>query len=1346
MMLQERLIVRVLQAAAIVVMLVVTTSPVRSQHVVLLDVDTTAFPVLHGRFVAVDGQGRQQYPTTTQISIYEHGARQIVERVTCNDTAATMALSAVLVMDASTSMRGVNLDVAKAGARAWISAMAWLNGECALVSAGDGSHIVQDLTSDTTSLSNALDALSAEGVMDHNAALLHPVGGALSAVSRGTNRRVVVLLTDGPTEALLTDDILAEAQRLNCTINVVALGMPASPALREIAEQTGGLVIDSVLNAAQAVKAYRTILAVMQGAVPCTVTWRSGPSCGTADSAIELLWLGDTARATVAMHPDRKARLEFSPNQVAFVKPRLGDVLSRKIVVTARNAPFTVNAVVPTDASFQITPSRFALADGDSIELTVFYTVQDSTLRNCVFQFINDVCSQEYYVSAGYGGRVPGTTTLRVTHPTGGERFSEGETIEIRWEGIPVDNTVQLDYSTNSGVSWTTIEQRAAGGRYFWRDIPRLRDSAVSIRIAHGTYPDGFDPQKSSPQIVWEGSFVDKLEPSRGISPYDIVQLPDGDFAICGKRDHDYGMMFVVLKYTHDGDSLMWLRSHICETEGANVAKSLVYQPNGTIVAVGRADCMRTVQDGHITKRESLGSNYAVARIDAQSGKSEGMSTWGDVTNEELNAVCLVADGSSGYAGMKYISEERQMDVDVSWQNINRQIGGSGWDHPVSMMQATSGAIVVVGGTRSNDGDVTGYHGNLDALIVALDGTNGNILWLRSLGGSGTEEARSVVQLSDGDYLVAGWTTSSDGDVTGVKGDTDVWLIKLDATTGDIIWQRTMGGSGKDYAQSAIEAADGSIVLVGRTESSDGDVTGYNGGGDCWMVKVSAQDGSIIWEQAFATSQGEIAHSLIQTNEGVYVGVGERNNKAWIFGVSDVAVAQADICDSAFFITRPKMLGRNVDMNLCVVGSVRDSLVVAAVRNTGLHPTTVKEIRFVGVDSAAFSVVSHAPPFMVQPGTVAAVELRFRPMRVGDHSATMQILCGSDTLMQTVRGVGVEDVFAAANRFIDFGTVDRKAYRDTLTTVSLAGLSSISYQVTGVRIAGQHRGSFAIKRGGGSFAMQRDVPHELELRCAPQTFGRIGATLEFLGKDGVKIGAIQLYAEGTGVFDTVKTTIAMRDITASVGQQVALSMVLSEHENLDHDMAPRAFNATIAVNPTVLHIADASYEHTIISPSVSHLSVTGVRGSEATLLSIPALVTLGTTEYAPVQIVDFQWQTTSIPVQVTTVDGAVRVADICEEGGTRLFVPSDGRFSLTCRPNPAETIVELRYGVAEVAPVTIDVIDRTGRTVLTPVVNPRVQPGLYATLVDVSLLSAGPYIVVLRSPNAVLSTRLDIAR
>lgn len=1301
---------------------------------------------MQARFFALDDSGGPQYPKSTEISVYENGVRQIIDRITCSDTTASTALSAVLVMDVSTSMRGANLDEAQEGARAWIKGLSMTASECALVSAGDGNHIVQDLTSDTGKLMAAIDALSPRGVMDHNTALLHPVGGGFAAVARGTNKRVIVLLTDSPTPALLTDEILAQAEHLNCTVSVVVLGLPASPALRRIAEQTGGLVVDDVATTDQAIKAYRSILTVMQRPVPCVATWRSSPSCGTADRVVDLLWMGDTSRTTIHLHSDRKARLEFSPNHVTMLKPRLGDVVSREILVTARNAAFTVDGIVPSDDAFTMTPSRFTLADGESIELTVHYPVRDSTLRNCVFTFDNDVCPQQYFVSAGHTGRVPSSTTLKLTHPNGGEVFSVGDDIEIRWEGIPAEDSVQIDYSTNNGVSWTTLAKKVSGLRYMWRGSSTINDSAVRIRIAHGTYPDGFDPQQSSPQIVWESSFFDKSAAKYGIYPYDILQLPNGTFAICGTRYHDYGMMFLVLNFTHDGDSLLWIRSYLCETEGTNTAKSIAYLPNGKLVAVGDAYCSRTIQDGHITTRESLGANYAVARIDAQSGKSEAWSTWGDVVNEELNAVCVAADGNPVYAGMEYVSDERKMDIMLSAKNINRLLGGSGWDHPVSIMQATNGAIVVVGGTRSSDGDVVGYHGNLDAWVVKVDYATGSILWQRSLGGSGSDEARSIIQLRDGSYLVAGWTTSSDGDVTGVKGDTDVWLVKLDSATGAIIWQRTMGGSGKDYAQSAIEAADGSIVFVGRTESDNGDVTGYNGGGDCWMAKVSAQDGSTIWEQAFATSKGEIGHSLVQTNDGLYVGVGERNNNAWIFAVSDVVVPQSDISDSTFTITPPKVKGRDVDMKHCIVGGSRDSLVAAIVQNIGSHQATVRDIRFVGSDASAFSVVSHAPPFVLPPGDVANIEIRFQPTRAGYQAATLQIFSGTDTLTHTVHGVGADAALAPQYGYIDFGTVELGAYDDTVTTVSLAGLSALNYQVRRVRIVGRHSNSFSVLRGGGSFAIQRDVPHELELRYVPRTVGRIGATLEFFGKDDVKIGDIQLYGEGTGAFDTVKTTIAMRDVTASIGEQLTLSMVLIEQENLDQLMAPRNFTATIAFNPTVIHIADSSYQCVEISPSLCHLTVNGIRGDDSTLLSIPAMVTLGTTDRSPLHIVNLQWLDVPLPTRITTVDGVVRVTDICEEGGTRLFIPTDGRFSLTCRPNPAETSVELRYGVAEASWVTIDVIDQRGRTVLTPVVNPKLQPGVYAILVDVSMLSAGPYVVVLRSPNAVLSTRLDIAR
>src|SRR5690606_33407927 len=84
---------------------------------------------------------------------------------------------------------------------------------------------------------------------------------------------------------------------------------------------------------------------------------------------------------------------------------------------------------------------------------------------------------------------------------------------------------------------------------------------------------------------------------------------------------------------------------------------------------------------------------------------------------------------------------------------------------------------------------------------------------------------------------VAGQSKSNDGDVTGNHGSHDCWVVKLDHT-GNIQWQKSLGGSSIDVAHSIQQTADGGYILAGYSHSNDGDVTGNHGGYDCWIVKL----------------------------------------------------------------------------------------------------------------------------------------------------------------------------------------------------------------------------------------------------------------------------------------------------------------------------------------------------------------------------------------------------------------------------------------------------------------------------------------------------------------------------
>lgn len=156
----------------------------------------------------------------------------------------------------------------------------------------------------------------------------------------------------------------------------------------------------------------------------------------------------------------------------------------------------------------------------------------------------------------------------------------------------------------------------------------------------------------------------------------------------------------------------------------------------------------------------------------------------------------------------------------IQWQ---KTFGGTNDDGSTVVKQTDDGGYILVGYTGSTNGDVIGNHGSNDYWIVKLNGT-GLIQWQKCLGGTGADYAFDVEQTSDGGYVVLGVTSSNDGDVIGNHGASDYWVVKLNST-GLIQWRKTLGGAFGDYAYSIVQTVDGGYVVAGYTFSSNGDVT-----------------------------------------------------------------------------------------------------------------------------------------------------------------------------------------------------------------------------------------------------------------------------------------------------------------------------------------------------------------------------------------------------------------------------------------------------------------------------------------------------------------------------------------
>ncbi|MCF6308692.1 MAG: T9SS type A sorting domain-containing protein [Flavobacteriaceae bacterium] len=215
-----------------------------------------------------------------------------------------------------------------------------------------------------------------------------------------------------------------------------------------------------------------------------------------------------------------------------------------------------------------------------------------------------------------------------------------------------------------------------------------------------------------------------------------------------------------------------------------------------------------------------------------------------------------------------------KLDVNGSlvWE---KSLGGSGFDNATSIQQTADGGYIVAGASNSSNGDVGGNYGNYDYWIVKLD-INGTLVWENNFGGSNEDWANYIQQTTDGGYIMVGWSKSSDFDVSGNNGRRDYWVVKLDSN-GVLVWEKNLGGSYDDIASSIQQTFDGGYIIAGFTSSTDGDINENNGGDDYWIVKLSAT-GSLIFETNLGGSGNESARSIKQTNNGEYIVLGSSNS------------------------------------------------------------------------------------------------------------------------------------------------------------------------------------------------------------------------------------------------------------------------------------------------------------------------------------------------------------------------------------------------------------------------------------------------------------------------------------
>lgn len=230
-----------------------------------------------------------------------------------------------------------------------------------------------------------------------------------------------------------------------------------------------------------------------------------------------------------------------------------------------------------------------------------------------------------------------------------------------------------------------------------------------------------------------------------------------------------------------------------------------------------------------------------------------------DSVNGNLLVVKLSATGTTDW--QKYLGGAGSETLDSYASLANAYI-----------QQCSDGSYIIFADTDSNDGDVSGNHGDNDIWIVKLSST-GTLQWQKCLGGTGEEHGIAIQQDIDGSYIVLGETMSNDGDVSGIHGTfSDIWVVKL-TSNGTLDWQKCLGGLGIENAYNLQISTDGGYILTGYTKSNNGNVVGNHGGGDAWVVKLSST-GTLQWQKCLGGTKSEALPFVQQCADGGYIFAG----------------------------------------------------------------------------------------------------------------------------------------------------------------------------------------------------------------------------------------------------------------------------------------------------------------------------------------------------------------------------------------------------------------------------------------------------------------------------------------
>lgn len=325
------------------------------------------------------------------------------------------------------------------------------------------------------------------------------------------------------------------------------------------------------------------------------------------------------------------------------------------------------------------------------------------------------------------------------------------------------------------------------------------------------------------PGVLWERLVKEVFPESDPDYLNYMVRLADGSFAICGGIHTSYLPEGFIMKVSADG-RVLWKKKLGVNGEGFD--PSICATPDGGLLALGGLFI------------DSL-TNVPVMKL-SSSGEVEWQVTLTNLISPDGIEVCLSGDGGYVIGSVNNIqandscSTSRDRDslfsVAIKLDHAGKIVWNRKYFIGLSFNIAYSTVIklpdgyIIMNSFEEAVGKCGGTIRPNDLVILKID-NNGNFMWLKKYGGSKNDYGYDIKPLPNSNLLVVGITNSVDGDLLGVNPDTVrsvAWKMILN-DTGKIINNKVYDLSNStDFFVKGYVKNDSSYVVAGVSSFSNG--------------------------------------------------------------------------------------------------------------------------------------------------------------------------------------------------------------------------------------------------------------------------------------------------------------------------------------------------------------------------------------------------------------------------------------------------------------------------------------------------------------------------------------------